>query len=116
MCLLHSLERPGGWCTHEGAIHKQGDFDGDGFIDLVCHNSHDDEEWTILSATGCFGAHRANKQYVCDRSWGGNLVHWCTHGGAVMNAVTDYDMDGKMDLICHDNAYVELKLTSIEAQ
>ena len=36
------------WCSHGGAMLLVGDFDGEGFSDMLCHDVHTGYKWMIL--------------------------------------------------------------------
>ena len=56
-----SLNRPGDyWCTHKGAMYKEGDFDEDGYTDVVCQNIQDHQLWAIMSSVDCVQQYKAS--------------------------------------------------------
>ena len=82
------------WCSHEtGKIYK-GDFNGDHFTDLLCHDIRTGENWIDYgAATGDVGTttdwHGAN--------W------WCSHDTGSLY-IGDFNGDGHDDLLCADTA------------
>lgn len=79
------------WCTGDTGHPYFGDFDGDGYDDVLCHG-RDGQHW-IATADQTGGFHPI---------WSG-LPDWCRHDGASV-AVGDFDGDHRTDLLCHDGA------------
>ena len=75
------------WCGHPEATLYEGDFDGDGVKDLLCHDTMG-TSWIDYASNGLWGT---------DWEQGG----WCGHGGSQFG-VGDFDGDGKDDFYCHD--------------
>ena len=83
-----SFDLPG-FCPSTATVHK-GDFNGDGRMDLMCHDSNN----IILyygSDTG-----------YSDIGWS-RYTGWCGHNGASIY-VGDFDGDSHSDVLCHDTS------------
>jgi len=83
-----------GWCGHAGSNIYTGDFNGDGFTDLLCHDSIG-RVWTSLNKNNGFIAttfHDADYRF-CDESEG--------HDSFNQFLVGDFNGDGRTDMLCH---------------
>ena len=91
---LSALDRQGFdrfYSQHNGDPAREGDANGDGFADIICHDAVDGTKWVDLAdASGHFGTTDFQRN-------GG----WC---GAPSNRLFkgDFDGDHRTDLLCHD--------------
>ncbi|MEQ8272095.1 MAG: FG-GAP-like repeat-containing protein [Deltaproteobacteria bacterium] len=79
------------WCVTGGAELRVGDFDGDGWDDLLCHNAgtgwkHIDYFWNGFTGT----------------DWSRD-AQWCRTNGARLY-IGDFNGDGRDDMLCHNVA------------
>ena len=88
------------WCYGPNRQLYHGDFNGDGLIDLLCHNSEsgrrriDFARWDL---DGFYGTDFDSTRYP-DAS-----QHWCTNRGEEIH-VGDFNGDGKDDLLCFQSS------------
>ena len=76
-----------GFCPSTATVHK-GDFNGDGRMDLMCHDSSH------------FKLYYGSKTGYSDIGWF-STSGWCSHGGASVY-VGDFNGDSQSDVLCHD--------------
>jgi len=81
------------WCTHATAELHVGDFNGDGRTDLLCHDTRTGQKWLRLAWSEIGNLFREVDDYI-------STEPWCSHEGARMH-VSDFDGDGRSDLLCH---------------
>lgn len=68
-----------------------GDFNGDGRMDIMCHDSKFGKVWIY---------------YMCERGWYHGIgwkknLNWCTHGSVYIG---DFNGDRRDDMLCHEQA------------
>jgi len=84
-------ERDADWCGHSGARLYVGDFTGDGWDDLLCHDANSGYKWIDhANAAGQFNG----------TNWELNM-RWC-HQSSGQLFVDDFNGDGRDDMLCHD--------------
>ena len=80
-----------GWCYHDGAELRIGDFNRDNRDDMLCHDRNNGYKWVALAnAQGRFTG----------TSWEANLG-WCHHESGQLH-IGDYNGDRRDDMLCHD--------------
>ena len=97
-------ERNANWCSHSHAQLFIGDFNGDSFDDLLCHDG-DGTKWIdYANSSGQFNG----------TDWSAAL-NWCSHNAGRL-FIGDVNGDNRDDLICHDvyngNKWVDYASTS----
>ncbi|PIK61579.1 hypothetical protein BSL78_01504 [Apostichopus japonicus] len=85
-------ERDLKWCR-SGAQLYEGDFNGDGKTDLLCHRTTDGYKWIAFADS--------NGQFT-GTSWEQG-IGWCWHNNAQLH-IGDFNGDGKDDMLCHDTS------------
>jgi hypothetical protein len=81
---------PASWCTHSTAQRLEGDVNGDGRLDAVCHDRNTGVKWVALAeATGL------------EERWVNDTLGWCSHAGATLH-IGDVNGDRRADLVCKD--------------
>ncbi len=93
---------PSFWCTHGTAQRLEGDINGDGQVDAVCHDRISGKKWIAL---------RDSADLV--QTWVDDTNHWCSHAGAAL-FVGDVNGDRRADLICKDPARIWLDYSTGE--
>lgn len=81
----------------------EGDFNGDGKTDLLCHNPSNGYKWISFAN---------NDGQFTGTSWEERLG-WCWHDGAELH-IGDFNGDGRSDMMCHDtnNGYKWVSLAN----
>jgi hypothetical protein len=81
------------WCNHDTGRLFQGDFNGDGRADLLCHDmASGHKRIDYADASGRFGG--------TDRE---RAANWCSHEEGRL-FIGDFNGDRRDDLLCHDVA------------
>jgi hypothetical protein len=81
-----------GWCKHATGRLSIGDFNGDGFDDMLCHDIDDGRKWIAFAQGG-------NDFFLgTSRKW---PMEWCKHSTAQF-LVGDFNGEGTTDFLCHD--------------
>lgn len=83
-------ERDLRWCNGGNQLFE-GDFNGDGKTDLLCHKPSDGYKWITFA--------NSNGQFT-GTSWQ-HAMGWCYHANAELH-IGDFNGDGRSDLLCHD--------------
>jgi len=84
-------ERDANWCDTDMSRLYQGDFNGDGKSDLLCHDMATGHKWIdYADANGQYGG----------TDWQRD-GHWCDEQTSRLY-VGDFNGDGRDDLLCHD--------------
>lgn len=86
------------WCTGDSQRLQTGDFDGNGWTDLVCHDS---VTGVFTVELGALNVGTGNIEYggVAITGSGG----WCASDTQTL-IVGDFDSDGLDDFLCHDHS------------
>ncbi len=85
--------RTGGWCSSASQRLHNGDFNGDGKDDLLCHDIETGGLWVDYAD--------ANSQFVVTDF---EAAHFWCNGDSQQLRIGDFDGDGKDDLLCHNHA------------
>lgn len=79
------------WCNHYGAQLFSDDFNGDGRVDMLCHDWKTGDKWIAFARPG--------GRFV-STDWH-SAMRWCSHSTAQL-FTGDFNRDGRADLLCHD--------------
>ena len=82
------------FCTKSHQRALKGDFNGDGHVDILCHDSKTGWKWISYGSNGVYsgiGWERA--------------MSWCWHRGSSLY-VGDFNGDNRTDILCHDGRRV----------
>jgi len=85
-----SIIIPNGWCVGSNQRVFKGDFNDDGYVDLLCHDISTGKHWVDYATSG---GHFGGTDWAID---GG----WCK-GSTEELLVGDFNGDGSADLLCH---------------
>jgi len=102
-----------GWCIEGSGVSSQietGDYDGDGYADVLCHMKSASKSITWI----LYGA--SNGSFSLSRSWNtSSTTNWCSGANDQLLAAGrplgfapapggDFNFDGSTDLLCHNKS------------
>ncbi|KAI0234056.1 hypothetical protein LSAT2_015730 [Lamellibrachia satsuma] len=110
-CESSSFRNPGvtknlpNFCSESYQYALKGDFNGDGRIDILCHDYRTGRKWIYYGSNDGYSAVGWDKE-----------MGWCHHNGASLY-IGDFNGDSRDDMLCHDtNGYTWIAYADIAGQ
>jgi hypothetical protein len=92
------------WCGHSTSKLFTGDFNADGALDYLCHDTNDGKKWIDYQSGGAFTG----------TNWS-RAANWCT-GSSNQVLIGDFNGDNRDDMICHTSSSKYIDYADSNAQ